>query len=270
MVEAGVRLLICCSLLFTPLPALAEDTALAKQYYKLGEELYTRADYAGALNQFKQAYAHSRRPALLYNMARCREMLGQHEDAIDLYTQYLRSKPQHSATIEARIINLRELVKQRQAPSTMQAPPHSTPSTPQTGQDALVSTTRSLAPTDSRDAATRRRKTILGAVAAATGAALVITGATLLGVGRRDGTSAHDSYLQATDPQEIARLHGDVHSANTKIVAGYVLLGASAAALGYSLYELLTRPSVEETRHTARATVAPLERGALFSVAGRF
>ena len=83
--------------LLAPLPARAQgsgaDDALAKQYYKLGVELYDRSDYEGALKQFEKAYSHSKRPAFVYNMARCYEFMGklkQPEGGLSIYIQVFK------------------------------------------------------------------------------------------------------------------------------------------------------------------------------------
>jgi tetratricopeptide (TPR) repeat protein len=106
-------LLISGSLLGHGLAVAQSDDELAKRYYKLGEELYNRADYEGAYKQFQQSYEISKRPALLFNMARCQESLGQHEKAIELLTEYLSSNPDNRTVIEARIANLRRLVERK-------------------------------------------------------------------------------------------------------------------------------------------------------------
>ncbi len=88
--------------------ASAADRLLAKQYYRLGQTLFNQASYAEAFVQFQKAYEASGRPALLYNMARCQELLGQIGQAVALYRRYLSEagNPRDRADIEARIRNL--------------------------------------------------------------------------------------------------------------------------------------------------------------------
>ena len=115
--------------LLAPAAASADSIELAKRHYKLGEEMFNRADYAGAIVQFKAAYENSKKPALLYNIARCQESLGQHAEAIKTYETYLGSKPRDAEQIKARISNLRRLVQQKTpAPTPAPAPtPSPTP-----------------------------------------------------------------------------------------------------------------------------------------------
>jgi len=93
------------------------DEALAKQYYKLGEELYNRADYEGALKQFRQSHKYSKKPALLYNMARCYESMGRLTEAIKHYEAFLESSPQapNAPVIRARIGNLQKRLEAKPA-----------------------------------------------------------------------------------------------------------------------------------------------------------
>jgi hypothetical protein len=106
-------MMLAAALLVAPPVAAQTDEELAKRYSKLGEVLYNRSEYEGALKQFKRSYDYSERPALLYNIARCHESLGQHEKAIDVYTKYLATKPRQRGIIEQRIKNLRRLVQKK-------------------------------------------------------------------------------------------------------------------------------------------------------------
>ena len=127
------RGLTCLALLLLLLPAASAygqqgDTNLAKRYYKLGEELYNRADYEEALKQFKRAYTYSGQAALLYNMARCRESLGQHKQAVEHYERFLKEgSPKDPSVIKARIANLRRLIDKKEKPAPPAPKPSPTP-----------------------------------------------------------------------------------------------------------------------------------------------
>jgi hypothetical protein len=83
------------------------DQALAKKYFQLGKELYERAVYEGALEQFQQSYRYSKKPALLYNIARCYEAMGELDKAIAKYQEFVATKPPNAPIIQARIKNLK-------------------------------------------------------------------------------------------------------------------------------------------------------------------
>ncbi len=112
------RLLLVALLSVAPAVAGAQgDTDLAKGYYKLGVELYNRADYEEALAQFQKAYKHSGKAALFHNIARCNESLGKHEEAVKYYERFLEEgKPDNAEVIKARIANLKRLIKKKNKP----------------------------------------------------------------------------------------------------------------------------------------------------------
>ncbi len=100
VISGWVVALLC----FASAPALAQtDTDLAKQHYKLGAEMHKRADFKGALQHFRKSFELSRRAALLYNIGKCHESLGEHQKAIDYFKQYLLSKPRDIAHGAAKI-----------------------------------------------------------------------------------------------------------------------------------------------------------------------
>ena len=102
----GLAILCCCA------SALA-DVQLAKRHYQLGAEMYRQSDYEGALQHFKIAYEAAKKPALLFNIARCQESLGRFSEAIASFEEYVASKPSDASRIKLRIKNLKRLAKKR-------------------------------------------------------------------------------------------------------------------------------------------------------------
>ncbi len=97
-------------------PARAQpEVEIARKYFELGQSLYNRADYEGALKQFSEAYRLARRPGILFNLGRCHENLGQYEQAIGRYEEYLRSAPADAEAVRSRVSNLRQLGERRRA-----------------------------------------------------------------------------------------------------------------------------------------------------------
>jgi tetratricopeptide (TPR) repeat protein len=92
-----------------PAPASAlTDDELAKQYFLLGEEAYNRAEYVKALELFQQSHHYSKKPELVFDMARCHEALGQAEKAIEEYERYLASgATAQGKQVRSRIENLK-------------------------------------------------------------------------------------------------------------------------------------------------------------------
>jgi tetratricopeptide (TPR) repeat protein len=92
-------------------PARAEPTptqVLARKHYETGKSYYAIANYREARDEFEKAYRLEPLPALLYNIARCDESLGDLRQAIGSYRRYLASDKGASdrSLVEARIANL--------------------------------------------------------------------------------------------------------------------------------------------------------------------
>lgn len=107
-----------------PAPSPSEaDLALAKQYFVLGKTYYDQGSYEKALEAFNESYKHSRKAALLYNIAKCYESLGELEPAIAHYERYLAEGEQEKPTIAARVANLRARLERAQAKAAASARP---------------------------------------------------------------------------------------------------------------------------------------------------
>ena len=89
------------------------DDEFARRHFKLGEEYHNRADYEKALEHFTRSHELSKKPALLFNMARCQELLGEHEKAIDLYDRFLKHDPPQADLVRERVANLTRLVEKK-------------------------------------------------------------------------------------------------------------------------------------------------------------
>lgn len=229
-------------------PAAAQnDDALAKQYYKLGEELYNRADYEGALKQFSQSYQLSKRPALLYNMARCHESLGQHEKAIEIYGEYLKANPDNPAMIQARIDNLKRLIEKKRKESTP-PPPGPTP-TPEPAPVAPADGSRPLR--------------WPGWITLGAGGALLVTGLALgLRAKVKEG-EVEEANQKGTEYLEVKSAE-DAGRTLAKASIALSIVGGVAAATGAVLLILdARRPSSER-----RAWFAPTLTAGGFAVTG--
>jgi tetratricopeptide (TPR) repeat protein len=244
------RLLIIGALILFPTLARAQqqtDDELAKQYYKLGEELYTRADYEGALKQFQQAYKLSNKPALLYNMARCNESLGQHEKAIELLREYLKSNPDNASMIEARIANLQRLVDKKQ---TQQPPPTSTTVTP---PPVTPEPTR---PTPRASHPLRWP----GWIAVGVGGALLISGIALGAVAKSKASdlekanNAHQEYSSVKGMEDTQRTYRNA-------AIGTLVAGGVIAVTGAVLVILDSRSAPRERRVQITPTIGPQTAG---------
>ena len=85
----------------------------AKDLYEQGNTHYDLAEYDQAIELFKQAYALSHRPTLLYNIAQAYRLKNDCEQALQVYKNYLRVDPNSPfrAKVESRITEMETCVK---------------------------------------------------------------------------------------------------------------------------------------------------------------
>lgn len=109
-----MRILAMGALLLAAIAARAQapapsDDEMARDHFLVGRSEYDRGDYTKALEEFERSYQLSRRPGLLYNIARCHDKLGQRALAIDAYERYIVAAPEATdrADAKARIDALR-------------------------------------------------------------------------------------------------------------------------------------------------------------------
>lgn len=227
------------------------DLELAKRYYSLGEELYQRSNFEGALAQFQRAYKVAAKPDLLYNIARCYEALNKPKEAINHYRRYLaQASPSDKdrAIVTARLANLERKAKQEAA--RVAAAEAERKRREQSEREAKAA--REAAERSKR-AGGRNTLAIAGWSAAGTGAALVVVGAILGGVAKGKASSLEDANRNGTEFSEVA---SDLDAGqNLETASIGLLIGGGVAALaGGVLLFLHYRGSSERRR---AGTAAP-------------
>lgn len=203
-------------------PAARADDEVAKKYYELGRTLYSRSDYEGAIKQFEEAYRLSRKPDLLYNIARSHEALGQYEKAIEVYRTYLTTQPPAAqGEVSARIANMERLAeRQRRERESAPAP---------------------------------RRSSLPGWLTVGAGGALLATGAAFAGLAMSRKSQVEERIAAGADYASFADLDSQGRRFQT---AGIALLaaGGAVAATGVVLLVLRSRSGAAGER---RAWLAP-------------
>jgi tetratricopeptide (TPR) repeat protein len=241
------------------------DVELAKRYYAVGEELYRRSDYDGALKEFQRAFKAVPKPDLLYNIARCYEGLGKRKEAIDHYRRYLAKASPSSrdrAIVKARIANLERMAKRAQKAETQKA---------QRAQEARAAAAeaerkrREELARRAKDAREAKEQTkgdgrssalaIAGWSAAGAGVTMVVVGAVLGGMAKSKASSIEEANANGTQYSEVA---GDFDTGESleKASIGLLVGGGVAAVAGGVLLFLHYRGSSE--RATARASAPRL------------
>lgn len=103
-----ISLLLTALLLSPASPGWAQGSSNAKEAkaaYEEGARHYDLAEYAEALESFKDAYRARTDPAFLFNIAQCLRKLEKLDDAATFYRTYLRRAPEASnrAEVERRL-----------------------------------------------------------------------------------------------------------------------------------------------------------------------
>lgn len=242
--------LLCAAV--APARAMTEEDERAKAHFLAGQSYYDQASYTDALREFNEAYRISKKPALLYNIARCFEGLDQLDDAVRMLERYLQEDPQtpDRTAVETRIANL----EQRRAARLSKMPSEPTdaarPATP-------AATSAAVAPTSARPAHRQRRWTfIVGGVGVAALAAALGTGiASQLAYNDLDGkcTGGH------CDPATVPNAQSRIDSGKRLALATDVLwpIGAAAVVAGVVLFFVEGRHPAERPRARLIPLVAP-------------
>lgn len=111
-------------------PASAdEERARAREHFAMGRKLYTLGEYKRAREEFKAAYLALPDPALLYNLGQCARLLGEPEEAIRNYRNFLRAdgKTPNRDEVEGFISGAEQEIARRNAPPTDLRPPSRPP-----------------------------------------------------------------------------------------------------------------------------------------------
>lgn len=262
----GVEAMLLIALMLAPAWSAAADNddELGKRYYRLGETLYNRSDFAGALTQFKRSYEHSKKPALLFNIARCHESLGQHAQAIAAYEEYLQHKPRGADNIRFRIKNLRRLMQERGAKQPASSPPSPGPQ-PAPGADPAASAPVDPAPGEEtttsddpgaadEDAPVRSRPLRLtGWILAGAGVALLATGVATGLVARSKQDELEQANREGQEYAQVKQIEDQGQTMNAVSIVGYAL-GSAAAVAGAVLVMLDWRAE----RRVSRAWLTPV------------
>ena len=151
-----------------------DDEARAKELFDNGSILYDEGRYEEAVAAFEAAYALSKKPLLLYNMASALERMGRWEDALDALNGYRAfATADERDTIERRIRSIEERITERRTEASEEATPDPEPAVEPEPAPAPVPATPNPVPADVAGADRGKPVAI----------ALIATGSAGLGVG---------------------------------------------------------------------------------------
>jgi tetratricopeptide (TPR) repeat protein len=137
----SLAVLVAGCFAFQAAPAAAGPDEDARKHFDAGESYFKTSDYEGSLREFRTAYALSKRPLILLNLANVYERMSKLPEAVEMLKQYLDEdkNTKERATIELRIQNLQKRIdeaarsateaggSQPQSPAPSAAPPAPAP-----------------------------------------------------------------------------------------------------------------------------------------------
>lgn len=248
---------VCLVTLSNPIRVQAQaaggDLDLAKRYYALGEELYQRSNYEGALAQFQQAYKASAKPDLLYNIARCYEAMGKPQEAINHYRRYLKkasASAKDREIVTARLANLERKAKlaQQRELARVKALDAERKRREQLEREAQAA--REKAEQESRKRQAVQNSNVLGIAGwttAGVGLAAVVVGSVLGAMAKSKASSLEDANSAGTP---FAEVRDDIDKGKTFEAASIGLLiggGVTALAGGVLLFLHYRKGSAERS-----------------------
>lgn len=104
----------------------ARTNRAAMKHYDRGLKLYMSSDFSGARDEFQAARDLVDAPQFLFNLAQCARNLGEHEDAVKLYEEFLLRMPEapNRAKVEEYVAAERALLPvEPPPPPKVEAPP---------------------------------------------------------------------------------------------------------------------------------------------------
>ncbi len=197
---------------------------------------YKGADYRRAVELLQRAYDIRQVPALLYNMAKAYDKLGDVDHAYEAYRHYVDSAaadPKLKAKAEARIVALEEVRRKKAAEAKPPEPPKPVEVAPPEPQRPPAETIEAARVRVHDDFVRRRHRARLVAIGA--GGATVALAAVALGLSVNALTLEHQ-FNATTSPDVKARDKSDA-TVRAGVADGFWAAAAVGAAVaGYYLW----------------------------------
>jgi tetratricopeptide (TPR) repeat protein len=256
--------------------ASADLAKQARDLYMEGRKAYEAGEYQKAYDDFRQSYALSQQPALLYNVASALQGLGRPHDAAETLRLYLKLVPSDPdrPMIEERINTLEEAQRllDRDRPKPVenpapQTPPPAKPIEKPQAETPPVEKPPAEPPAPEEDPTQHRGRLMerAGIGVAVVGGAALIGGlaASLLAKGNSDAVAEGSRNGSTFVPSQQRNGRAEMFAADALYAIGgaAVIVGAAVAIVGH-----------RARTHSARAQVTPLvgPRHAGAGVSGSF
>jgi tetratricopeptide (TPR) repeat protein len=255
-----------------PAPALTpeeEKKAKAKAAYEKGLGHYNLGDFEQAIVAFREAYAISSAPGLLFNIAQSYRLKKDYEQASYFYTTYLRLKPDASnrADVEARLEEMAKLIEEQK--KLQNSPPSGTvaPDGTVTHKEPTVTVNVNQAATAPAPEGGLPPATFMtaGLATGGAGVALLLTGVIFGQLASSAESDLMDLQSMGGTWDQAAQDKYDAGKRNNAIAIITYIAGGAAVATGGTLYVL---GMMKKKRMSA--TVTPTATGTTASVSWAF
>jgi tetratricopeptide (TPR) repeat protein len=233
---------VCGVVLMTAAPAWAQtsDDELGRRHFESGVAYLQESDYENALKAFEKAYALSKRPAILLNIATVHERKGDLKAAIEALKRYLEVAPnsEEAQSVKNRIANLEKRLEASPPPAET-PPPAATPPPTTTSAPASTPTPPPTAPAPSPAAESTPPNRIPAYIALSIGG-LSAAGAVLTGI------LAQSEYGNAEDECKPNCSDDQLSTGRTMAVTSTILTGVAVVGVGIGAALLFTGGSEPE------------------------
>jgi tetratricopeptide (TPR) repeat protein len=217
----------------SPAWAQSSDDELGRRHFESGVAYLQESDYENALKAFEKAYALSKRPAILLNIATVHERKGDSKAAIESLKRYLEVAPDsaEAQSVKNRIANLEKRVEAAPPPVAAPAPtPAPAATTPPAPAPAPVPT--SPPPSPAADPPNRIPAYIALSIGGLSAAGAVLT-----------GILAQSEYNNAESECKPNCTDDELSTGRTMAVTSTILTGAAVVGVGIGAALLFTSAS---------------------------
>ncbi len=243
-----------------------EDSDAAHNAYLFGKRKFDEAEYATAVNYFKDAYkTDCSKHEILIIISRSYELAGNKPEAINALEVFLKRVPNASDadTHRKRIANLKAQAGVAAPATTVAPPPTATTATPPAATTTATATATAL-PTTTSTPSERRASPLpwvvvgVGGIAIVAGVVIVVTGANAIGSAKDEfKTKGCDvGKSSCVDPTtgtnlipiaEINRINAKLSGGyRTETLGGVVIAVGAAAVAGGLVWHFLDKPGKKE------------------------